>query len=153
MILTIEVRVFWVMIRESRGSSSPSPGCESSSCAWSAVLVRLRIFHIVNVSWILGLWSPSHFSASLPCFISLGHSFAMIIIGQDVFFKFMKKIFNYLRFLSCQMRSCWSWSQTFNQCFDCCFVIGFWDLGSLLHESSHEVPQWLSVFLLAVVQI
>jgi hypothetical protein len=26
-------------------------------------------------------------------------------------------------------------------------------LGSLLHESSHEVPQWFSVLLLAVVQI
>jgi hypothetical protein len=85
MILTIEVQVFWVVIRESRGSSSPSPGCKSSSCAWSAVLVRLRIFHIVDVSWILWLWSPSHFLVALSCFISLGRSFAMIIIGQDVF--------------------------------------------------------------------
>jgi hypothetical protein len=88
------------------------------------------------------LWSPSNFSIALPCLISLGHSSAMIIIGQDVFFQFMKKFFN-----------CWSWSQTFNQWFDRRFVIGLWDLGSLLHESSHEVPQWLSVFLLAVVQI
>jgi hypothetical protein len=130
MILTIEVRVFWVVIRESRGSSSssPSPGCESSSCAWSAVLARLRIFHIVDVLWILGLWSPSHFSVALPCFISLSQSFATIIIGQDAFFQFMKKFFNRLRFLSRQMRSCWSWSQTFNQCFDRCFFIGFWDL-------------------------
>jgi hypothetical protein len=56
MILTIEVRVSWVVIHESRGSSSSSssPGCESSSCAWSTVLVRLRIFHVVDVSWILG---------------------------------------------------------------------------------------------------
>jgi hypothetical protein len=88
MILTIEIRVSWVVIHESRGSSSssPSPGCESSSCAWSVILVRLRIFHIVDVSWILGLWSPSYFSVALSCFISFGHSFAMIIIGQDVFF-------------------------------------------------------------------
>jgi hypothetical protein len=27
----------------------------------------------------------------------------------------------------------------FDQCLDRRFVIGFWDLGSLLHESSHEV--------------
>jgi hypothetical protein len=88
MILTIEVRVFWVVIRESRGSSSssPSPRCESPSCAWCAALVRLRIFHVVEVSWILKLWSPSHFSVALPYFISFGHSFAMIIIGQNVFF-------------------------------------------------------------------
>jgi hypothetical protein len=116
-------------------------------------LVKLRIFHIVDVSWILGLCSPSYFSVALPCFISFGHSFAMIIIGQDVLFQFMKKFFNRLRFLSRQMQSCWSWSQTFDQCLDCCFVTGFWNLGSLLHESSHEVPQWLFVFLLAVIQI
>jgi hypothetical protein len=77
----------------------------------------------------------------------------MVIIGQDVFFKFMKKFFKCLGFLSHQMRSCSSWSQTFDQCLDRCFVIGFRGLGSLLHESSHEVPQWLFVFLLAVVQI
>jgi hypothetical protein len=64
----------------------------------------------------------------------------MIIIGQDVFFQFMKKFINRLGFLSRQMRSHWFWSQTFDQFLDRCFVIGFWDLGSLLHESSHEVP-------------
>jgi hypothetical protein len=48
--------------------------------------VRLRIFHIVDVSWILELWSPSHFPVSLSRFISLGYSFAMIIIRQNVFF-------------------------------------------------------------------
>jgi hypothetical protein len=36
---------------------------------------------------------------------------------------------------------------------DCCFIIHFGNLGSLLHEPSYKVPQWLSVFLLAVVQI
>jgi hypothetical protein len=41
----------------------------------------MRIFHIVDVSWILGLRSLSHFSVALSCFISLGHSSAMIIIG------------------------------------------------------------------------
>jgi hypothetical protein len=71
-------------------------------------LVRLRVFHIVDVSWILGLCSPSHFSVALPCFISFGHSFAMFIIGQDVLFQSMKKFFNRLRFISRQMRSCWS---------------------------------------------
>jgi hypothetical protein len=70
----------------------------------------LRIFHIVDVSWILGLWSPSHFSIALSCFISPGHSFAVIVIGQDVFFQFMKKFFNRLGFLLRQMGSCWSWS-------------------------------------------
>jgi hypothetical protein len=142
MILTIEVRVSWVVIRESQGSSSssPSPGCESSSCAWSTVLVRLRIFHVVDVSWILGLCSPSHFSVALSCFISFGHSSAMIIIGQDVFFEFMKKFFDCLGFLPRQMRSRWSWSQTIDQFLDRCFVIRFGNLRSLLHKSSHEVP-------------
>jgi hypothetical protein len=32
------------------------------------------------------LWSPSHFSVALSCFISFGHPFAMIIIGQNVLF-------------------------------------------------------------------
>jgi hypothetical protein len=36
------------------------------------------------------LLSPSHFSVALPSFISFSHSFAMIIIGQDVLFLFMK---------------------------------------------------------------
>jgi hypothetical protein len=36
---------------------------------------------------------------------------------------------------------------------NCCFIICFGNLGSLLHEPSYEVLQWLSVFLLAVVQI
>jgi hypothetical protein len=51
-ILKIEVWVFWVVIRESQGSSSSSPssGCEPSSCAGSLVLVRLWIFHIVDIS-------------------------------------------------------------------------------------------------------
>jgi hypothetical protein len=35
----------------------------------------------------------------------------------------------------------------------CCFIIRFGDLGSLVHEPSYKVPRWLSVFLLAVVQI
>jgi hypothetical protein len=43
-------------------------------------LVRLRIFHIVDISWILGLRSPGHFSVALPSFILFSHSFAMIII-------------------------------------------------------------------------
>jgi hypothetical protein len=75
-------------IRESWGSSSssPSPRCESSSCAWPAVLMRLKIFHVVDVSWILELWSPSRFPVAVSRFISFGHSVAMIIIGQNVFF-------------------------------------------------------------------
>jgi hypothetical protein len=82
MIVTIEVRVSWVVIRESRGSSSSSPssGCKSSSCAWSVVLVRLRISHVVDISWILRLRSPSHFSIALSRFISFIHSSVMIII-------------------------------------------------------------------------
>jgi hypothetical protein len=116
MILAIEVWVFWVVIRESEGfsSSSPSSGCEPSSCAGSVVLVGLWIFHIVDILWILGLCSPGHFFVALPGFISFSYSFAMIIIRQDVFFQFMKKFLNRLGFLSRQMRSCWSWSQTFD---------------------------------------
>jgi hypothetical protein len=37
------------------------------------------------------LGSPSRFSVALSCFISFGHSSTMIIIRQDVFFKFMKQ--------------------------------------------------------------
>jgi hypothetical protein len=90
MILTIELWVPWIVIREPWSSSSSSPSsssrCESSSRALSTVLVRRRIFHVVDVSWILGLWSPCHFYVALSCFISFGHSSAMIIIGQDIFF-------------------------------------------------------------------
>jgi hypothetical protein len=77
----------------------------------------------------------------------------VIFIRHDVFFKFMKKFINCFDFLSCQMRSCRSWSQTLDQRLYCCFIIHFRDLGSLLHEPSYKVVQWLSVFLLAVVQI
>jgi hypothetical protein len=100
----------WVVIRESRRSSSSSPSSEweSSYCDWSTVLVRLRIFHVVDVSWILGLGSLSHLSVSLSGFILFDHSSAMIIIRQDVFFEFMKKFINCLWLLSCQMQSCWS---------------------------------------------
>jgi hypothetical protein len=142
MILTIEVRVSWVVIRESQrsSSSSPSPWCEPSSRAWSTILVRLRIFHVVDVSWILRLWSPRHLFVALSSFISFSHSSALIIIGQDVFFEFKKKFINCLWRLSCQVRSCWSWSQALDQCFDSCFVIRLKNLGSLLHEPSHEVP-------------
>jgi hypothetical protein len=77
-------------------------------------LVRLRIFHIVDISWILGLRSPGYFFVALPSFILFSHFFAMIIIGQDVLFQFMKKFFNRLGFLSRQMQSCWSWSQIFD---------------------------------------
>jgi hypothetical protein len=107
MIMEIEVRDFWVVIRESRGSSSSSPssGCEPSSCTRSVVLVRLRILHIVDISWILGLRSPGHFSVALPGFISFSHSFVMIIIRQDILFQFMKKFFNRLGFLSRHMLS------------------------------------------------
>jgi hypothetical protein len=52
MILTIEVGVFQVMIRESGGSSSSSPssGCKPSSGARPAVLVCMWIFDIVDIS-------------------------------------------------------------------------------------------------------
>jgi hypothetical protein len=100
------------MIREPRGSSSSSPssGHEPSFGAWPAILVRLWIFDIVDISWILGLSSPGHFFV-LPCFVSFGYSLAMIIIRQDVFLQFMKKFLNRLGFLSSQMQSCWPWSQ------------------------------------------
>jgi hypothetical protein len=65
----------------------------------------------------------------------------------------MKKFINCFGFLSRQMRSYWSWSQTLDHCLNCCFIIRFGNLGSLLDEPSYKVPQWLSVFLLAVIQI
>jgi hypothetical protein len=85
--MLINVFSYWILAK-SRGSSSSSPssGCEPSSCTRSVVLVRLRIFHIVDISWILGLRSPGHLSVALPSFISFSHSFAMIIIRQDVLF-------------------------------------------------------------------
>jgi hypothetical protein len=148
-IFAIEVWISWVMVCEFRGSSSPSPECKFSSCAWSVILIGLGIFHIIDVSWILEQRSPRYFSVALSFFISFGNPSVVIFIRHDVFFKFM----NCFGFLSCQMRSCWSWSQTLDQRLYCCFIIRFGNLGSLLHESSYIVPQWLSVFLLAVVQI
>jgi hypothetical protein len=121
-------------------SPFPAPGCESSSCVWSVVLNGLRIFHIVDVSRVLELRFPRHFSVSLSCFISFSNSSAVIIIGHDVLFKFMEKFINCFGFLSWQMWSCWSWSQTLDQCVDRSFIIRFRNLGSLLNESSYEVP-------------
>jgi hypothetical protein len=140
-ILAVKVWISWVMVCEFRESSSPSPSprCKSSSCAWSIVLIGLRIFHVIDVSWILELRSPCHFSVTLSCFISFSDSSSVIVVRHDVLFKFMKKFINCLGFLSCQVRSCWSWSQTLDQCLNHCFIIRFGDLGSLLHESSYEV--------------
>jgi hypothetical protein len=39
----------------------------------------------------------------LSCFVSFNNSSAMIIIGLDVFFKFMEEFINCLGFLSCQV--------------------------------------------------
>jgi hypothetical protein len=44
------------------------------------------------------LCSPGHFSVALLSFITFSHSFAVIIIGQDVLFQFVKKFFNCLGF-------------------------------------------------------
>jgi hypothetical protein len=130
------------VVCELRGSSSPSPFsmCKSSSCAWSITLIRLRIFHVIDISWILELRSPHHSSVALSCFMSFSDSSAVIHVRHGVFFKFMKKFINCFGFLSCQMRSCWYWSQTLDQCLNRCFIVRFRDLGSLLHESSYEVP-------------
>jgi hypothetical protein len=49
------------------------------------------------------LRSPRHFSIVLSCFISFSYSSVMIVIRQDVLFKFMKKFINCLGFLSCQV--------------------------------------------------
>jgi hypothetical protein len=42
-ILAVEVWISWVVFCEFQGfsSPSPSPGCKSSSCAWSVILIRL----------------------------------------------------------------------------------------------------------------
>jgi hypothetical protein len=63
----------------------------------------LGIFHIIDVSRILGFRSPRHFSIALTFFISLSYSSAMIIIRQDVLFMFMEKFIDCLGFLSCQV--------------------------------------------------
>jgi hypothetical protein len=102
-ILAVEVWISWVMVCEFRGSSSPSPGSKGSSSAWSVVLIGLGIFHVIDVSWILELRSPHHFSIALSYFISFGNPSAVIFIRHDVFFKFKKKFINCFRFLSCQM--------------------------------------------------
>jgi hypothetical protein len=49
------------------------------------------------------LRSPRHFSTALSCFVSFSYSSAMIVIIQNVLFKFMKKFINCLGFLSCQV--------------------------------------------------
>jgi hypothetical protein len=154
-ILAVEVGISWVMVCEFRGSSSPSssPACKTSSCAWSVVLIGVRVFHVIYVSWILELRCPRHSSIALSCSISFSNPSTVIFIRHDVFFKFMKKFINYFGFLSCQRRSCRSWSQTLDQSLYCCFIIHFGNLGYLLLESSYKVLQWLSIFLLVVVQI
>jgi hypothetical protein len=86
-----------------------------------------------------GIDFSTSFLCSLSCFISFNNSSAVIVVGHDVLFKFMKKFINCFGFLSCQMRSCWSWSQTLDQCLNRCFIIRIGELGSLLHESSYEV--------------
>jgi hypothetical protein len=53
-------------------------------------LIGLRIFHIVDVPRILESRSPRHFSITLSCFISFNNSFAVIVIRQNVLFKFME---------------------------------------------------------------
>jgi hypothetical protein len=85
-ILAVEVWISWVMICEFRGSSAPSPfpGCKTSSYVWSVVLIGLGIFHVIDVSWILELKSPRHFSVALSCFISFGNSSAVIFIKHDI---------------------------------------------------------------------
>jgi 3-dehydroquinate dehydratase len=44
MIPPVKVRISWIVVREFRrsSSSSPSPGCKSSSCAWSMLTVKIR---------------------------------------------------------------------------------------------------------------
>jgi hypothetical protein len=51
----------------------------------------------------LELWSPCCFSVALPHFISCGDSFAMIVIRQNIFFKFVKDFFNCLGFLDAKL--------------------------------------------------
>jgi hypothetical protein len=108
-ILVVKVWIPWVVVCEFRGSSSPSPspspspGCKSSSCAWSIVLIGLRIFHVIDVSWILELRSPHHLSVALSCFIPFSDSSSVIVVRHDVLFKLMKKFINCFGFLSCQM--------------------------------------------------
>jgi hypothetical protein len=106
-------RIFWVMVRESRGSSSspPSSGIGPSPGAWPVALFRLWISDVVDISWMLGWCSPCHLSVALSCLVPLGYSLAMVIIRQNVLFQFAKKFFNRLVFLSCEMRSCWPWSE------------------------------------------
>jgi hypothetical protein len=113
----------------------------------------LRVSDVVNVSQMLGSCPPCHISVALSCLVSLSYPLAVVVIKQNVLLQFAKKFLNRLGFLSREMGSCWPWGETFDQCLDCCFVISFGDLRPLLHKPSHEVPQWFSVLLLAVIQI
>jgi hypothetical protein len=78
----------------------------------------------------LELRCPRHSSVALSCFISFGNPSPVIFIRHDVFFKFMKNFIDCFGFLSCQMRSCRSWSQTLDQCLYYCLssASGIWDL-------------------------
>jgi hypothetical protein len=155
MILAIEVRIFWVVVRESGGSSAspPSSGIESSPDAWPVALLWLRVSDVVDVSRMLGWCPPGHISVALSCLVSLSYPLAVVVIRQNVLLQFSKKFLNCLGLLSCEVGSCWPWGETFDQCLDRCLVISVGDLRPLLHEPSHEVPQWFSVLLLAVIQI
>jgi hypothetical protein len=63
MISKVEVWIYWIVVLHFWGSSSSRR--KTSSCAWSIVLVELRVFHIVGVSWSLELSSPCCSSIAL----------------------------------------------------------------------------------------
>jgi hypothetical protein len=116
-------------------------------------LLWLGVSNAVDISWMLGWCPPGHISVALSSLVSLSYPLAVVVIRQNVLFQFSKKFLNCFELLSREMGSCWPWGETFDQCLDRCLVISVGNLRPLLHEPSHEVPQWFSVLLLAVVQI
>jgi hypothetical protein len=55
---TVKIWISWVVICDSRRSSSS--WCETYSCTWFAVLIELRTFDIVDVSWVLRMRFPCY---------------------------------------------------------------------------------------------
>jgi hypothetical protein len=96
MISAVEVWISWIMVLHFWWSSSPSSSSQRkiSSCAWSVVLVELRVFNIVDVWWSLELRSPCCSSIASSCLVSLSNSLLMIFIRLDVLFQFFEKFLN-----------------------------------------------------------
>jgi hypothetical protein len=77
----------------------------------------------------------------------------MVFIRLNVFFRFVKEFVNAFRLLSGLSARLLALESDLGSALVLLFCHLLPGFESLLYESSYEVPQWLSVFLFAIVQI